>query len=176
MDHNIVKRYHVTVGFLEVLQRMCFSSHAFASTSLNKPFQSVQNINSMNDNLIVCLFVLMPLFQDVSANSSPLFSSAENSFDKNKLVVSNSFLHFKTIIVSFCFFLPLCFFVLMVFVLCSSYWQNSSQSSLDDSFDQFNGSKFQTLQEDRPLHRLHTGENSAPPLSIELSFVFVCFF
>lgn len=104
MDHNIVKLYRVTVGFLEVLQRMCFSSHAFASTTLNKPFQSVQNINSMNDNLIVCLFVLMPLFQDVSANSSPLFSSAENSFDKNKLVVSNSFLHFKTIIVSFCFF------------------------------------------------------------------------
>lgn len=105
MDHNIVKLYHVTVGFLEVLQRMCFSSHAVASTSLNKPFQSVQNINSMNDNLIVFfVFFLMPLFQDVSANSSPLFSSAENSFDKNKLVVSNSFLHFKTMIVSFCFF------------------------------------------------------------------------
>lgn len=80
MDHNIVKLYRVTVGFLEVLQRMCFSSHAVASTSLNKPFQSVQNIN---------FFFLMPLFQDVSANSSPLFSSAENSFDKNKLVVSN---------------------------------------------------------------------------------------
>lgn len=105
MDHNIVKLYHVTVGFLEVLQRMCFSSHAVASTSLNKPFQSVQNINSMNDNLIVFfVFFLMPLFQDVSANSSPLFSSAENSFDKNKLVVSNSFLHFKTMIVSSCFF------------------------------------------------------------------------
>ncbi|XP_004562066.3 GRAM domain-containing protein 2B [Maylandia zebra] len=60
-----------------------------------------------------------PQLEDVSANSSPLFSSAENSFDKNKLV-------------------------------------NSSQSSLDDSFDQFNGSKSQTLQEDHPLHRLHT--------------------
>lgn len=60
-----------------------------------------------------------PQLEDVSANSSPLFSSAENSFDKNKLV-------------------------------------NSSQSSLDDSFDQLNGSKSQTLQEDRPLHRLHT--------------------
>lgn len=59
-----------------------------------------------------------PQLEDVSANSSPLFSSAENSFDKNKLV-------------------------------------NSSQSSLDDSFDQFDGSKSQTLQEDRPLLRPH---------------------
>lgn len=121
MDHNIVKLYHVTVGFLEVLQRMCFSSHAFASTSLNKPFQSVQNINSMNDNLIVCLFVLMPLFQDVSANSSPLFSSAENSFDKNKLVVSNSFLHFKTMIVSFCFFSRSVFFFFCTDGFCSVF-------------------------------------------------------
>lgn len=142
MDHNIVKRYHVTVGFLEVLQRMCFSSHAFASTSLNKPFQSVQNINFMNDNLIVCLFVLMPLFQDVSANSSPLFSSAENSFDKNKLVVSNSFLHFKTIIVSFCFF-SRSVFLYWWFLFCvhltdrtpaSPVWTIASTNSMAPSF------------------------------------------
>ncbi|XP_039985199.1 GRAM domain-containing protein 2B isoform X2 [Xiphias gladius] len=56
--------------------------------------------------------------EDGSTNSSPVFSSAENSFDKSKLV-------------------------------------NSSQSSLDDSFDQFDCSEFQPLQ-DQPLHRPHT--------------------
>lgn len=56
-----------------------------------------------------------PQLEDGSTNSSPVFSSAENSFDKSKLV-------------------------------------NSSQSSLDDSFDQFDGSESQSLQ-DQPLHR-----------------------
>ncbi|XP_042273513.1 GRAM domain-containing protein 2B isoform X1 [Thunnus albacares] len=56
-----------------------------------------------------------PQLEDTSPNSSPVFSSAENSFDKSKLV-------------------------------------NSSQSSLDDSFDQFDGSESQLLQ-DQPLHR-----------------------
>ncbi|XP_074525047.1 GRAM domain-containing protein 2B isoform X2 [Halichoeres trimaculatus] len=56
-----------------------------------------------------------PHIEDASTNSSPIFSSAENSFDKSKTV-------------------------------------NSSQSSLDDSFDQFDGSESQSLQ-DQPLHR-----------------------
>ncbi|KAM7013199.1 GRAM domain-containing protein 2B isoform 2-T2 [Tautogolabrus adspersus] len=58
-----------------------------------------------------------PQIEEGSTNSSPIFSSAENSFDKSKLV-------------------------------------NSSQSSLDDSFDQFDGSESQSLQE-QPLHRPH---------------------
>ncbi|XP_026179116.1 GRAM domain-containing protein 2B isoform X2 [Mastacembelus armatus] len=58
-----------------------------------------------------------PQLEDGSTNSSPVFSSAENSFDKSKLV-------------------------------------NSSQSSLDDSLDQFDGSETQSLQ-DRSLHRPH---------------------
>ncbi|XP_008290427.1 GRAM domain-containing protein 3 isoform X4 [Stegastes partitus] len=58
-----------------------------------------------------------PQIEDGSTNSSPVFSSAENSFDKSKLVTS-------------------------------------SQSSLDDSFDQFDGSESQSLQ-DQPLHRPH---------------------
>ncbi|XP_030583635.1 GRAM domain-containing protein 2B isoform X2 [Archocentrus centrarchus] len=58
-----------------------------------------------------------PQLEDGSANSSPLFSSAETSFDKSKPV-------------------------------------NSSQSSLDDSFDQFDGFKSQTLQ-DNPVLRPH---------------------
>ncbi|XP_018528568.1 LOW QUALITY PROTEIN: GRAM domain-containing protein 2B [Lates calcarifer] len=58
-----------------------------------------------------------PQIEDGSTNSSPVFSSAENSFDKSKLV-------------------------------------NSSQSSLDDSFDQFDGSESQSLQ-DQPLPRPH---------------------
>ncbi|XP_049909935.1 GRAM domain-containing protein 2B isoform X5 [Epinephelus moara] len=58
-----------------------------------------------------------PQIEDGSTNSSPVFSSAENSFDKSKLV-------------------------------------NSSQSSLDDSFDQFDGSESQSLQ-DQPLYRPH---------------------
>ncbi|XP_070687985.1 GRAM domain-containing protein 2B isoform X2 [Pempheris klunzingeri] len=58
-----------------------------------------------------------PQIEDGSTNSSPVFSSAENSFDKSKLV-------------------------------------NSSQSSLDDSFDQFDGSESQSLL-DQPLHRPH---------------------
>ncbi|XP_063747525.1 GRAM domain-containing protein 2B isoform X6 [Eleginops maclovinus] len=57
-----------------------------------------------------------PQIEDGSTNSSPVFSSAENSFDKSKLV------------------------------------QNSSQSSLDDSFDQFDGSESQSLR-DQILHR-----------------------
>ncbi|XP_069558400.1 GRAM domain-containing protein 2B isoform X2 [Brachyistius frenatus] len=59
-----------------------------------------------------------PQLEDGSTNSSPVFSSAENSFDKSKLV-------------------------------------NSSQSSLDDSLDQFDGSESVSLQ-DQPLHRPHT--------------------
>ncbi|XP_068563607.1 GRAM domain-containing protein 2B isoform X1 [Cebidichthys violaceus] len=58
-----------------------------------------------------------PQLEDGSTNSSPVFSSAESSFDKIKLV-------------------------------------NSSQSSLDDSFYQFDGSESQSLQ-DQPLHRPH---------------------
>ncbi|XP_071342059.1 GRAM domain-containing protein 2B isoform X2 [Trachinotus anak] len=58
-----------------------------------------------------------PQIEDGSTNSSPVFSSAENSFDKSKLV-------------------------------------NSSQSSLDDSFDQFDASELQSLQ-DQPLQRPH---------------------
>ncbi|XP_061594484.1 GRAM domain-containing protein 2B isoform X2 [Cololabis saira] len=53
---------------------------------------------------------LCPHMEDVSTNSSPLFSSGENSFDKNKVV-------------------------------------NSSLSSLDDSFDQLDGSETQSLQD-----------------------------
>ncbi|XP_060889809.1 GRAM domain-containing protein 2B isoform X2 [Labrus mixtus] len=58
-----------------------------------------------------------PQIEEGSTNSSPIISSAENSFDKSKLV-------------------------------------NSSQSSLDDSFDQFDGSESRSLQE-QPLHRPH---------------------
>ncbi|XP_033937120.1 GRAM domain-containing protein 2B isoform X1 [Pseudochaenichthys georgianus] len=57
-----------------------------------------------------------PQIEDGSTNSSPIFSSAENSFDKSKLV------------------------------------QNSSQSSLDDSLDRFDGSESRSLQE-QILHR-----------------------
>uniref|UniRef100_A0A8C6S831 Si:zfos-943e10.1 n=1 Tax=Neogobius melanostomus TaxID=47308 RepID=A0A8C6S831_9GOBI len=57
-----------------------------------------------------------PQVEDGSANSSPIFSSAENSFDKSRLV-------------------------------------NSSQSSLEESFDLFVGSDVQTPAQ--PLYRLH---------------------
>ncbi|KAF3690788.1 GRAM domain-containing protein 2B GRAM domain-containing protein 3 [Channa argus] len=60
-----------------------------------------------------------PHLEDASTNSSPVFSSTENSFDKSKLV-------------------------------------NSSQSSLDDSLDQYDGSESRSLQ-DHPLHRPHKG-------------------
>ncbi|XP_023282307.1 GRAM domain-containing protein 2B-like isoform X2 [Seriola lalandi dorsalis] len=75
-----------------------------------------------------------PQIEDGSTNSSPVFSSAENSFDKSKLV-------------------------------------NSSQSSLDDSFDQFDGSESQSLQ-DQPLHRPHREAvpncNSSPFRSLHM--------
>ncbi|XP_019731001.1 GRAM domain-containing protein 3 isoform X2 [Hippocampus comes] len=58
-----------------------------------------------------------PQLEDRSTNSSPVISSAEQSFDKSKLV-------------------------------------NSSQSSLDGSFDLFDGSESQSLQ-DKPLHNTH---------------------
>lgn len=58
-----------------------------------------------------------PQIEEGSTNSSPIFSSAENSFDKSKLV-------------------------------------NTSQSSLDDSFDQFDGPELKSLEE-QPLHRPH---------------------
>ncbi|XP_022048535.1 GRAM domain-containing protein 2B isoform X1 [Acanthochromis polyacanthus] len=58
-----------------------------------------------------------PQIEDGSTNSSPVFSSAETSFDKSKPVTS-------------------------------------SQSSLDDSFDQFDGSESQSFQ-DQPLFRPH---------------------
>ncbi|KAK2835388.1 hypothetical protein Q5P01_015872 [Channa striata] len=61
-----------------------------------------------------------PHLEDGSTNSSPVFSSAENSFDKSKLV-------------------------------------NSSQSSLDDSLDQYDGSESLSLQ-DQPLHIQHREE------------------
>ncbi|XP_034563244.1 GRAM domain-containing protein 2B isoform X2 [Notolabrus celidotus] len=69
-----------------------------------------------------------PQIEEASTNSSPIFSSAENSFDKSKIV-------------------------------------NSSQSSLDDSFDQFDGSESQSLQEPPP-HRPHRGEGSTPAAQI----------
>ncbi|XP_047199010.1 GRAM domain-containing protein 2B isoform X2 [Hippoglossus stenolepis] len=56
-----------------------------------------------------------PQIEDGSTNSSPIFSSADTSFDKSKLV-------------------------------------NSSQSSLDDGFDQFDGSVSQSLP-DQPLYK-----------------------
>ncbi|XP_062251406.1 GRAM domain-containing protein 2B isoform X1 [Platichthys flesus] len=56
-----------------------------------------------------------PQIEDGSTNSSPIFSSAETSFDKSKLV-------------------------------------NSSLSSLDDGFDQFDGSVSQSLP-DQPLYK-----------------------
>ncbi|XP_056132090.1 GRAM domain-containing protein 2B isoform X2 [Lampris incognitus] len=56
-----------------------------------------------------------PQIEDGSTNSSPVFSSAENSFDKRKLV-------------------------------------NSSQSSLDDSFEQYDGTDPRSLL-DPPTHR-----------------------
>ncbi|KAF6725151.1 GRAM domain-containing protein 3 [Oryzias melastigma] len=56
-----------------------------------------------------------PQVEDASTNSSTLFSSGENSFEKNKL-------------------------------------ENSSQSSLDDSFDQIDSSETQSLQE-QPLQK-----------------------
>uniref|UniRef100_A0A8C3G4C0 Si:zfos-943e10.1 n=1 Tax=Cyclopterus lumpus TaxID=8103 RepID=A0A8C3G4C0_CYCLU len=58
-----------------------------------------------------------PQLEDGSTNSSPVFSSAENSFDKSKLV-------------------------------------HSSQSSMDDSFDRFDGSESQSSK-DQPLHKTH---------------------
>ncbi|XP_077439879.1 GRAM domain-containing protein 2B isoform X2 [Vanacampus margaritifer] len=63
------------------------------------------------------LHSVCPQLEDRSANSSPVISSAELSFDKNKLV-------------------------------------NSSQSSLDGSFDQFDGSESKSLQ-DPSLHSTH---------------------
>ncbi|KAK7889814.1 hypothetical protein WMY93_025374 [Mugilogobius chulae] len=57
-----------------------------------------------------------PQVEDGSTNSSPIFSSAENSFERNRLV-------------------------------------NSSQSSLEDSFDLFDGSNVQTPTQ--PLFRPH---------------------
>lgn len=41
--------------------------------------------------------------------------------------------------------------------------QNTSQSSLDDSFDQFDGSESQSLQ-DQPLHKPHRGKQSTDSL------------
>ncbi|KAF7662292.1 hypothetical protein LDENG_00239990 [Lucifuga dentata] len=58
-----------------------------------------------------------PQLEDGSTNSSPVFSSAENSFDRSKLV-------------------------------------NSSQSSLDESLNQYDGSEPQSSQE-KPLHIPH---------------------
>ncbi|XP_057696809.1 GRAM domain-containing protein 2B isoform X2 [Corythoichthys intestinalis] len=63
------------------------------------------------------LHSVCPQLEDRSTNSSPVISSAEHSFDKNKLV-------------------------------------NSSQSSLDGSFEQFDGSESQSLQ-DKPLYITH---------------------
>ncbi|XP_072245422.1 GRAM domain-containing protein 2B isoform X4 [Leuresthes tenuis] len=68
-----------------------------------------------------------PQIEDGSTNSSPIFSSGENSFDKSKLV-------------------------------------NSSQSSLEDSFDHLDGSETQSLQDQTPQrpHReaVPTGKGS----------------
>ncbi|KAM3619034.1 uncharacterized protein V6R79_001913 [Siganus canaliculatus] len=60
---------------------------------------------------------LCPQLEDGSTNSSPVFSSAENSFEKSKLV-------------------------------------NTSQSSLEESFDQVDGTDSQSFQ-DSPLPRPH---------------------
>ncbi|XP_068446193.1 GRAM domain-containing protein 2B isoform X3 [Clinocottus analis] len=70
-----------------------------------------------------------PQIEDGSTNSSPVFSSADNSFDKSKLV-------------------------------------NSSQSSLDDSFDHFDGSESQSSK-DQPPRKAH---REAEPKANGLTF------
>uniref|UniRef100_A0A1A7WIA6 Wu:fi13g07 n=1 Tax=Iconisemion striatum TaxID=60296 RepID=A0A1A7WIA6_9TELE len=65
-----------------------------------------------------------PRIEDVSTNSSPILSSGENGFDKNKLV-------------------------------------NSSQSSLDDSFDQADASETPSLQNQPHKEAVPNGNSSA---------------
>ncbi|KAM9384996.1 GRAM domain-containing protein 2B isoform 2-T2 [Pholidichthys leucotaenia] len=69
------------------------------------------------ESCYLLLHSVCPQLEDGSRNSSPFFSSAENSFDKSQPV-------------------------------------NSSQSSLDDGFDQLDGSESQTTQ-DESLRRQH---------------------
>uniref|UniRef100_A0A3B3HB29 Si:zfos-943e10.1 n=1 Tax=Oryzias latipes TaxID=8090 RepID=A0A3B3HB29_ORYLA len=68
-----------------------------------------------------------PQVEDASTNSSPLFSSGENSFEKSKL-------------------------------------ENSSLSSLDDSFDQIDSSESQSVQE-QPLQRKASPHSSSSTFS-----------
>ncbi|XP_061681172.1 GRAM domain-containing protein 2B isoform X2 [Syngnathoides biaculeatus] len=77
-----------------------------------------------------------PQLEDRSTNSSPVISSAEHSFDKSKLVSTRP---------------QKCAAELTHDCVCVPSWQNSSQSSLDGSFEQFVGSEPQALQ-DKPLH------------------------
>lgn len=88
--------------------------------------------------------------EDGSANSSPLFSSAENSFDQGKLVVSRStFTHTHTLH--------------LLWFLCVQLWlrvcvllQNSSQSSLTDAYEELDGTDSGLLLQPPPT-KLHTG-------------------
>lgn len=107
------------------------------------------------------------LLQDGSTNSSPVFSSAENSFDKSKLVVRDLFPNISKKKKKMLHNARNCGYGWIIgqtslwwYSLLSSR-QNSSQSSLDDSFDQFDGSESQSLQ-DQPLHRPQRGERSTP--------------
>ncbi|KAG7217468.1 hypothetical protein INR49_021470 [Caranx melampygus] len=99
----------------------CFySSVLLKDTKVVIPVSSIHIVKKQNMALLVPNALSIRTSdgdKDGSTNSSPVFSSAENSFDKSKLV-------------------------------------NSSQSSLDDSFDQFDGSESQSLQ-DQPLPRPH---------------------
>lgn len=94
-------------------------------------------------------FFLVLSLQVGSTNSSPMFSSPENSFDKTKPVVS----------------LPSRYWWFDLGEGGATWWpshlavvsdQNTSLSSLDDSFDQLDGSESQSLQEP-PLHKAHRG-------------------
>ncbi|XP_020780410.2 GRAM domain-containing protein 2B isoform X3 [Boleophthalmus pectinirostris] len=120
-----------------------FSSVLLKDTKVVVPVSSIQIVKKQNTALLVpnavsirttegdkYLFVSLrnregcyqllrsvcPQIEDGSTNSSPIFSSAENSFEKSRLV-------------------------------------NSSQSSLEDSFDLFDGSDVQTQAQ--PLFRPH---------------------
>lgn len=83
-----------------------------------------------------------------------MFSSTENSFDKSKLVVRKHCImsvNQKQVHLS-----GLLNHILMTHIGFSE--QNSSQSSLDDSFELFND-EMQSLPA-QPLHKQHRGEKS----------------
>ena len=104
-----------------------------------------------------------PLLQDGSTNSSPVLSSAENSFIKSKLVVRAFCLkchwaHYVPIFKYYRIFFNHRIDKCIIFIAFLS-WQNTSQSSLDDSFDQLDCSESQSVQEP-PLYRPQRGERS----------------